>query len=167
MTRRRSHPRLVRHALAAAVVLALVLPARAAYAWYSASGSTGAGAVAIGSAAGLTATSTPVASGLRPGGSAGLALELANPNSYAVRVSAIALDTSRGAGGFSWSAPGCANPRLSFATRTNGGSGWTVPARTASGDGRLAISLPGAVAMGADADSACQAATFSVSLAAS
>jgi hypothetical protein len=40
-------------------------------------------------------------------------------------------------------------------------TGWTVPAA-----GTLAIRIPGAIAMGADADSACQGATFTVTVAA-
>ena len=62
---------------------------------------------------------------------------------------------------------GCSVATLSYTTQTNGGAGWTVPARVGIVDGTLAITLSNALSMGAGAASACQGATFTVYLAAS
>jgi hypothetical protein len=81
-----------------------------------------------------------------------------------VHITTLTLDSTQGTGGFSVDAAhsGCTLSALSFATQTNGGSGWNVP-----GTGNLAITLPAAVTMATSAANACQGATFTVYLLAS
>jgi hypothetical protein len=74
-------------------------------------------------------------------------------------VESLALDTSQGIGGFAVDSEhaGCAVSSLTFATQTNGGSGWTV-----AGNESSTFTLASALAMSASAADACQGATFSV-----
>ena len=58
----------------------------------------------------------------------------------------------------------CTLSVLSMDTQTNGGTGWTVPARVGAVDGELAVTLAGAVAMSAAAANGCQGAAFTVYL---
>jgi hypothetical protein len=88
-------------------------------------------------------------------------LTVTNPNAGEVRVGSLALDLSQGTGGFGVDGghAGCGLTSLSFATQTNGGAGWTVPA-----SGTLPVTLTNALSMGTGAANACQGATFSVYL---
>jgi hypothetical protein len=90
-----------------------------------------------------------------------VAVILTNPNAAAVRVAALALDASQGSGGFAVDGAhsGCPVASLSYATQTNGGAGWTVPA-----SGSLALDLTGALTLAAAAPDACQGASFTVYL---
>ncbi|GAA4731980.1 hypothetical protein GCM10023350_14190 [Nocardioides endophyticus] len=103
---------------------------------------------------------TPSAA-LFPGGQASVALTITNPNLASVRVGSLALDTSRGSGGFAVDGAhaGCVLSALSFATHTNAGAGWTV-----AGSGSLSVTLTNALSMTASAANACQGATFTVYL---
>jgi hypothetical protein len=109
---------------------------------------------------------TPTAD-LYPGGTSGVALTISNPNPHRVRVSSLGLDTTRGTDGFDvdHAHPGCFPLSvLTLVSSTNEGAGWDVPARAGAVDGTLAVSLPGALAMGTDAADGCQGATFTAHL---
>jgi hypothetical protein len=103
---------------------------------------------------------------LAPGGQAGVVLTLSNPNAFPVTIRALALDTSGGSGGYAVDAghSACGVGTLGFTTQTNGGNGWTVPARSGGVDGALAATLAGALTMGVGAADACQGAAFTVYL---
>lgn len=76
------------------------------------------------------------------------------------------LDTSQGTGGLAvdTSHSGCGLATLSFTTQTNGGVGWTIPAKVGAVDGTLPITLANALAMSTSAANACQGASFTVYL---
>jgi hypothetical protein len=149
-----------------AIVVALAIPAGGvAYAYWT-SPATGSGGGATGNLEQLTLSpGTPVAD-LFPGAQTNVVLTASNPNTVATRIGSLALDPSLGTGGFTVDGAhaGCSVAALSFTTQTNGGAGWTVPARVGFINGSLAISLPNALAMSASAASACQGATFTVYL---
>ena len=106
------------------------------------------------------APATPTAQ-LHPGGQATVVLTVTNPNAAQIRIGSLALDTGQGIGGFAVDGAhsGCGLAPLSFATQTNSGAGWTVPA-----NGVLSVTLTDALAMGTGAANACQGASFSVYL---
>jgi hypothetical protein len=142
------------------VTLGLVLVAAVAAAYWRASG-TGAGAASTRGTSALTiAPGSPTAQ-LYPGGQATVVLTLTNPNPSAVRIGSLALDTGQGTAGFAVDAghSSCGLGALSFATQTNGGAGWTVPA-----SGTLPLSLTNSLSMTAAAANGCQGATFTVFL---
>ena len=147
-------------------ILALTIPAGgAAFAYWSA-GATGAGTGNTGTLAALTLSpGTPVAD-LFPGAQTDVVLTASNPNPEATQIGSLALDATQGTGGFTVDGAhaGCNVAALSFATQTNGGSGWTVPARVGLINGSLAITLDNALSMTAAAASACQGASFTVYL---
>lgn len=103
---------------------------------------------------------------LFPGGQSDVDLTVVNPNAFTVRIGSLSKDSTRGTDGFSVDAghAGCAVSALTFTTQTNGTTGWTVPGRVGSTDGTLAVTLANALAMDANALSACQGATFTVYL---
>jgi hypothetical protein len=111
---------------------------------------------------------TPPAN-LRPGATANVVLTATNSNASPVRINALSLDTARGTGGFAVDAghSGCNVNVLSYSTQTNGGSGWTIPARVGLVNGTLGITLSNALGMSTSAANACQGATFTVYLVAS
>ncbi len=148
-------------ALAAATLMVLVAGVAAAY-WTAEGG--GAGSAATGTASALTLSpGTPTAQ-LFPSGNANVVLTMTNPNPTSVQVASLALDTSHGAGGFGVDGAhsGCSLSTLGYATQTNGGTGWTVPAGAT-----LSVTLPDALSMTAAAANACQGAIFTVYLAVS
>lgn len=121
-----------------------------------------------GSASASTRTTQPVtvspataSTQVYPGGQSAVALTVTNPNPSSTQIGSLTLDTSSGTGGFAVdsSHSGCGVASLSYATQTNGGSGWSVPA-----NGSLAITLPNALSMSTTAANACQGATFNVYL---
>jgi hypothetical protein len=140
-------------------VLSLLVAGVAAAYWHV----TGAGsaAAATGTTSPLTLSPGSASAQLYPGGQASVVLTVSNPNAGGVKVGSLALDTTQGASGFAVDAAhaGCALAALSFATQTNGGAGWTVPAGSA-----LAVTLTNALSMTASAANACQGATFTVYL---
>jgi hypothetical protein len=108
---------------------------------------------------------TPPAN-LRPGATSHVVLTATNTNTSPVRINSLSLDTARGTGGFAVDAghSGCNVDSLSFPTQTNGGTGWTIPARVGLVNGTLGITLSNAVGMSTSAANACQGATFTVYL---
>jgi len=138
-----------------------------AYAHWSASGS-GAGSGTTGTNLAVTLSPGTPAANLYPGGSADVVLSVSNSNPSPVYIGSLALDTSQGTGGYDVDAghPGCVVTTLSFTTQTNGGAGWTVPAKVGAVNGALPVTLSDALAMGADAANACQGASSTVYLAA-
>jgi hypothetical protein len=161
-------PRILRRMLLASLlgILALAVGG-AAYAYWSGSGS-GAGSGATGTTVAVTLSpGTPTAT-LYPGGQANVVLTVSNPNTSQVRIGSLALDTGQGTLGFAVDAghSGCAVSTLSFTTNTNGGAGWTVPAKVGAVDGTLSVTLTNALAMGVSAANACQGASSTVYLAA-
>lgn len=144
----------------ATVVAATFALAGSAYGYWSATGA-GASSVTTGSSiAALQLGPAGVSQRLLPTGSASgeVSATVTNPNSFAVHVAQLSLDTTSGVAGFSANAAGCA---LSYATQDNGGAGWTFA------PGNTSLSLPSSVTMGTAAASACQGRTFTVYLAAS
>jgi len=161
-------PRMARRMVLASLLVILALPAGgAAFGYWSGSGS-GAGSATTGASVAMTLSpATPTAT-LYPGGQADIVLSVSNPNTHAVHIGSLALDTSQGTVGFAVDAghPGCAVSTFSFTTDTNGGAGWTVPGKVGAVEGTLAITLTNALAMGVSAANACQGATSTVYLAA-
>jgi hypothetical protein len=103
---------------------------------------------------------------LYPGSSSDVVLTVANPNSASVHIGSLALDATRGTGGFAADPghPGCSPVSLTFVTATNTGAGWTVPGAIAGSDGVLPATLTGALSMGLGAAEPCQGARFTVFL---
>lgn len=110
---------------------------------------------------------TPVA-GLFPGGSGDVTVTASNPNPASAVITSLTLEVARPGGAFAVDAghPGCTTSALSYATQTNSGAGWTVPARSGGSDGTLSITLSNALTMTVAAPNACQGATVTVYLAA-
>ncbi|MFI5934972.1 hypothetical protein [Actinoplanes sp. NPDC051494] len=136
-----------------------VLASGSAYGYWSTAGS-GSGSATTGAPVALTLTQGTSTGFLYPGGTSDVALMINNPNTFAVRVNQLALDTSQGTGGFGVDAghSTCGVAAVSYTTQNNSG-GWTVAA-----SGTLSLSLTGALAMSLSAPNACQGATFRVYL---
>jgi hypothetical protein len=152
--------------LAAIAVSAFVVAGGgAAYAYWTATGS-GAGSGLTGTASALTLSTGTAAAGLYPGSTVTVTVSATNPNTSPIVIPSLVLDTTQGAGGFAVDAghSGCTLTALGFGTQTNGGVGWTVPAKAGSTNGSLAISLPGALSLSSSAVNACQGATFTAYL---
>jgi hypothetical protein len=147
-----------------AIVVALAVAA-GAIAYWTTSGSGSASATA-GTTQAVTISPASPTSALYPGGSADVAATISNPNSVAVHLPSIQLDTSQGTNGFSVDGAhsGCDVSTLSFTTQTNGGGDFIVPPKVGATNGTLAVDLTGAISMGATAANACQGATFTVYL---
>lgn len=140
---------------------ALVLTAATAWGWWSNQGSGHGSGTTRSAAAALVLTPATPSSAVLPGTTAAVASTVTNPASADVRLRSLALDTTRGTGGFVVDAghAACPTGSLSFAAQDNGGAGWTVP-----GGGTLGLDLPGALTMAVDAADACQGASFTVYL---
>jgi hypothetical protein len=148
------------------VILALAT-CSAVYAFWTAGGiSAGSGTAATTVAMSLT-PGTPTAS-LQPGGQASVTLAVSNPNDTTIRIGSLALDTGQATGGFGVDTAhsGCTVSALSFTTQTNGGAGWSVPAKVGATNGTLSITFANALARGTGAANACQGASITVYLAA-
>ncbi|TDW93150.1 hypothetical protein EV137_0422 [Kribbella pratensis] len=132
--------------------------------WPGSADGTAAGTA--GGALSITMTAGTPTTQLSPGGSAGVALTISNPNLFGVRITALSLNTGAGTGGFAVDAAhaGCAVATLSYTQQTNGGAGWTVPAKLGAVNGSLPLDLPAALTMNVDAANACQGASFTVFL---
>jgi hypothetical protein len=107
-------------------------------------------------------------SSLYPGGQSDVILSASNPNLSPIHIGSLALDTSQGTSGYSVDSghSGCATSALTYTTQTNGGAGWTVPAKVGTVNGTLSITLPTALAMSTTAANACQGAALTIYLAA-
>jgi hypothetical protein len=136
-----------------------------AIAYWSGAGS-GTGSATLGDPRALTISPGAPATRVSPGATASVAAVATNSNPYPVQIDSITLDSAEGTGGFGVDAghSGCGLSTLSLTTQTNGGAGWTVPARVGSTNGSLSINMPSALAMSAGAADACQGATFTVYL---
>jgi hypothetical protein len=141
---------------------ALMLGAPAGGRW-SPGPTTGAGNAIVGTAALVVISAGTTTSVLFPTGAPGgdVAVRLTNPNAAGVRISRLALDTTRGTAGFAVDSShvACTPPSLLYTTQTNGGAGWTVPKSSS-----LDVHLANAISLATTASSACQGATFSVYL---
>ena len=148
------------------VLLALAITGTASAYWRGSGFGPGTGTT--GTTAAVTLSPGTPAASLHPGGLTSVVLTVSNPNSFAVRMGSFALDTGQGTGGFAVDAghSGCAVSTLTFATQTNGGAGWTVPAKVGAVNGTLSVLLTNALAMGLNAANACQGASFAVYVAA-
>jgi hypothetical protein len=146
-------------------VVAALAVTGVANAYWRASG-TGTGSGTAGTTVAVTLTPGAPTPGLYPGGATAVVLTVTNTNTSAVRLGTLSLDISQGTGGFAVDAghSGCLVSALSFTTQTNGGAGWTVPAKVGAVNGTLAITLPNALAMTTTAANACQSATSTVYL---
>ena len=146
-------------------VMTLVALSSATGVWHHSGSGTGA---ATGTSVAVTLSPGSATAGLYPGGSANVVLTVTNPNMFAVPIGSLASDTGQGTAGLAVDAghSGCAVGVLTFTTQTNGGAGWTVPAKVAGVNGTLPITLTNALAMGSGAANACQGASLTVYLAA-
>jgi len=163
-----TRPRIVRRLLPTSLLVVLaVLLGGLAYGYWSATGS-GAGKAATGTTLAVTLSPGTPAAALYPGGQANVVLTVSNPNAFLVHIGSLGLDAGQGAGGFAVDAghAGCAVATLTFTTETNGGAGWSVPAKVGAGDGTLPVTLTSALTMSVEAANACQGATFTVYVAA-
>ena len=141
---------------------ASLLASGTAYSFWGSAG-TGSGTARTATVLPLTLTQGSPTARLYPGGTADVAVSIANPNPFQVRVAALKLDTSQGSNGFAVDGAhsGCGLNVLTFAPQSNNGDGWMIPANNS-----LAVALPGSITMSAAAANTCQAATFTVYLAA-
>ena len=159
-----SRRRILKGIIPLAVVAAI--SAGAAWAYLTSAGSgAGSGGASVSLQAMTLSSGTPTAA-LYPGGTADVALSASNPNSSALRITSLALDTSQGTGGFAVDAShsSCSVAALQFTSQNNGGNGWTVPAKSGSTNGTLSIGLANAISMSTGAANACQGASFTVYL---
>jgi hypothetical protein len=143
----------------AALLAATCALAGTAFGYWSATGAGSSAGTTSGTTPLTVTAATPTQSLLPTGAATGdVSLTIGNPNSYAVHVAQLSLDTAADNAGFSANATGCA---LSFATQDNGGAGWTLPS------GNTNLVLTKSMTMGTRAASSCQNRTFSVYLKAS
>ena len=149
-----------------AAAIALTLAAGAAGYWTTTG--SGAGATTLDSPQAMTWSAGTPTTQVSPGATSAVATVATNQNTNTVHVNSISLDTAQGTGGFAVDGghSGCALSALSFTTQTNGGSGWTVPAKVGATPGTLTIQMPGALSMNTGAANACQGASFTVYIAA-
>jgi len=159
----RSGPRRVLLILLAVVVLTLGLGGGAIAYWGG--GGAGNGTGSSGEVVAVTLSHGTPAADLFPGGAADVKLTVSNPNAAEVRLGSLALDTSRGTGGFAVDGDhsACGVASLSYATQT---TGWTVPGRVGAVNGTRSVTLTDALSMSAGAANSCQGAQFTVYLAA-
>jgi hypothetical protein len=154
----------VRQVLTVVVVAILALGLTATAVGYWTGGGSGSASTTLDNPQELIITAGTPSNRIYPGGQAAVALVAENPNPYTVHISSLALDASQGTGGFGVDAghAGCGVSTLTFATQTNGGAGWTVPAKSGSVNGSLSIALANALSMGVGAADACQGADFTI-----
>jgi len=142
------------------VVFVLAL-ASGASAFLTATGSgSGSGGVNVTVQPVQIAAASPNSQSLLPTGvaSGDVKATIANPNGFPVHIASLSLDTGQGSSGFSANAVSCA---LSFATQSNGGNGWTIPASGQAGN-PLTVELTSSLTMGTGAANSCQSQTFTV-----
>jgi len=154
--------------VAGLLVLAGIPVGGIAYAFWSGSGS-GSGLGTTGTTTAMTLSPGTPSIALYPGGQSNVVLTASNPNQSPIHIGSLFLDTSQGTSGYSVDGghAGCATSALTYTTQTNGGAGWTVPAKVGTVDGTLSITLPAALAMSTAAANACQGASLTIYLAAS
>ena len=109
---------------------------------------------------------------LVPGDTSNVTVLATNPNPYFVTLTYLALDTSKGTGGFDVDAAhsGCDLSAIHFVPKDPPvgifGPGWRVPPRVGSTDGTLSIEVDEALTMDEAALNSCQTADFTFHLAA-
>jgi hypothetical protein len=148
-------------ALVAAAATALALSSGAVAYYTSAGHGSSSASVASPDPLSITAQS-PATNLLYPGGSGELDATVSNPNPFPVRINSLVLGGSGIAVDSGHS--GCDTSAVHFASQSNGGSGWDVPAKVGATEGTLDLALAGAISMDTDAANACQGATFTISL---
>ena len=143
------------------VALILVLLTAASVSAFWTLRGAGSGTVSAETVASVTLEPGTATSDLYPGTSGDVAVSIVNTNTYRAYIGSLVLDTSRGTNGFSVSGgqPGCDPAAVSYATQSNGGAGWFVPAGST-----LDLDLADAVDLGTQVASECQGATFIVYL---
>jgi hypothetical protein len=159
--------RKVKRVLVTSLLVVLAVPiGGAANAYWTGSGSGG-GSGASGTPLDVTLSPGAPAADLYPGGESNVVLTVSNPNAFVLQIGSLALDTSRGAGGFAVDAghSTCDLSTLGFTMQTNDGAGWTLPAKVGAVDGVLSVTLANALTMGEGAVNACQGANATVYLA--
>jgi hypothetical protein len=149
---------------AVALVLVAVGGGSTASAYWSEPGG-GTGAAATGTTTAVTLMPGVVTGSLHPGGTGDVSAVASNPDTGATVVEALELDPTQGEQGLAVDTdhPGCPTTAFTFAVAA-GSAGWTVPGRSGAEDGRLAITLPHALQLAADAPNGCQGATVTVFL---
>jgi hypothetical protein len=147
---------------AAAALLGVLAIAGGAIAYWTTSGS-GSAAASVRNPDPVTIAAGSPTGFLYPGTSADLAVSITNPNPFSVNLPSLVRDTGQGSGGFGvdGSHSACGVSALSYTTRANGGSGWTVPANAVN----WPLDLANAVSLSTAADTECQGASFKVYLA--
>ena len=125
----------------------------AANAFWTSSGET-AGSGATDTTLPLTLSTGTPSTELRPGGQADVAVTIANANAAPVHLVTLSLDLSQGTAGLSVDGAHstCDTSTLTFANQT---TGWTIPARSESGDGTLDIVLADSISMATTAADSC------------
>lgn len=146
--------------IGAALGLLTIGTITAASAYWSGNGG-GSGSAGTGITQAVTLTPGTAVAQLYPGGQTAVSLTVTNPNPGSVRIWSLVLDTSQGSAGFGVDGAhaGCSTSSLSFATQTNGGTGWSLPA-----GGAVSLNLPASLSMSTSADNTCQGASFTVYL---
>ena len=138
--------------LLTALLVASLVGAATAAAWWSGTG-TGVGSSTTGSAVALTTTAAPPSgTALVPGGTAPLVLTVTNPNVVPVTVTSVQLDTGRPVA-VTGAVGACAAPPLVVSVTTS----IALPAGSTA-----TVSVPAAVTLGVAAPSGCQGGTFTV-----
>ncbi len=137
----------------------LVLSTGTAYAFWTVYGS-GSGKADAATAAPVTVSVAVSGGQLYPGASLSAKPTFTNPNPFAVTITRVTPGTVNIA-----NATDCTAENSAVAFAPLSGS-WTVPAKTASGDGRFTpdTATANAVTMGKTSASACQGATFTAAL---
>jgi hypothetical protein len=148
-----------RLALGAGVVVALGAAA-AVIAMWSGPG-TGSGTLPAETVSAVTLTPGTPTTALYPGTTGDVAVSIVNDNTYRAYIGSLVLDTTQGSNGFGVTGgqPGCDPAALSYATQSNGGAGWFVPAGST-----LDLDLANAITLDTSVASECQGATFVVYL---
>ncbi|HEY3547786.1 MAG TPA: hypothetical protein VGK17_17065 [Propionicimonas sp.] len=144
----------------ALVVVFALTTTGTALAYWARSGS-GSGATTTGTTQPLVLSPGTASNQLYPGGQSAVAVTVTNPNPGPVNASSLSLDTSQGTAGFAVDGAhaACGVASLTFATQTNGGAGWAIPA-----SGSSVLSLANSLSMNTNAANACQGASFTVYL---
>jgi hypothetical protein len=133
-------------------VIAALVPAGIAYAYWSTSGS-GSGSAAAVSAQPLDVSATTVTPDLYPGATGSVAFSATNPNSYPVTITGGSVSAITDITG---SAGSCAASDFTLGTGTVAST--TIPA-----GGNATVTLAGAITMNATAGDGCQSAQLTVS----
>jgi len=129
-----------------------------AFAAWTSNGS-GSGSAASGANTAISATTASTSGLLFPSGSAAVTLTLVNPNPYPVTVTQI----NNGTGAITSGDAACdAANGVSFSDQTGS---WTIPAKTAAGNGTVGVTLASAARMSNDSNNACQSKTFTIPVA--